>query len=530
LGGPQPPLEAVVTALVNALATRPDQVLLVLDDYHLIQAASVHHSLTVLLERLPVQLRLLLAGRVDPPLPLARLRARGQLVELRAAELRFTPEETAALLGEATGLDLPAGSVAALAARTEGWVAGLQLAALSLRGHADPAAFVAGFRGSHRYVLDYLTEEVLARQPEHLVRFLLETSVLERLCGPLCQAVTGRADSPALLEQAERANLFLLPLDEVRGWWRYHQLFADLLRARLHQQRPDRLPELHRAAAAWCQTHGLADDAIRHALAAGDAAWVARLIERHFDALLGRGERATLRRWLHALPAELVRSRPRLCLAQTVTALTAVRLDAAASLLADAERALANRGDQPEEPYEPSVGRAASLLANVPAVIALARAMLACMQGDAERTSEFGRQALAELDEGEWMLRSLVDWALAQADFLAGRLAQAEGTLARAVVGLRAAGASVEAAAIDSGLAQVQQGQGRMDAALATCQQALELAAAAHPARRSQGWRTSAWPSCCASETSWTPPWTMRPGAWRCAGNWPTPGRWRPAS
>ena len=233
LRGPQPPLEAVVTGLVNALAAQPDQVALVLDDYHLIQAAAVHHSLTLLLERQPVQLRLVLAGRADPPLPLARLRARGQLVELRADQLRFTPQETAALLGEAVGLDLPADSVAALAARTEGWVAGLQLAALSLQGRSDPAEFVATFGGSHRYVLDYLTEEVLARQPDQLVRFLSETSVLARLCGPLCQAVTGRADSQQLLEQAERANLFLLPLDEVRGWWRYHQLFADLLRARL---------------------------------------------------------------------------------------------------------------------------------------------------------------------------------------------------------------------------------------------------------------------------------------------------------
>jgi LuxR family transcriptional regulator, maltose regulon positive regulatory protein len=481
LAGPQPPLESVVTALINELATQPDQVLLVLDDYHLVEAAAVHDSLTLLLERLPSQLRVVLAGRADPPLPLARLRARAQLVELRERELRFTPEEAAALLGEATGLDLPAGNVAELAARTEGWVAGLQLAALSLRGRSDPAEFVNEFSGSHRYVLDYLTEEVLARQPDHLVRFLLETSVLERLSGPLCQAVTGRADSQALLEEIERANLFLLPLDEVRGWWRYHQLFADLLRARLHQTQPERVAGLHRAAAGWCETHGPADDAIRHALAAGDATWAARLIEQHFDALLGRSERATLRRWLHALPAELVRSRPRLCLAETVTAITAVRQEAAASLLDDAERALADRGDQPEEPYEPSVGRAASLLANVPAGIALSRAMLAFMQGDAERATQFSRQALAELDEGEWMLRALVDWALALADWLAGRLAQAEGTLARVAVGLRA-GVPLEAAVVHSDLAEVQQGQGRLGAALATCRQALGLATAVHSA------------------------------------------------
>jgi LuxR family maltose regulon positive regulatory protein len=317
LRGPQPVwLEAVVTAVSNQLAALDGRVALVLDDYHLIDAAPVHASLTTLLERLPAQLRLLVASRADPPLPLPRLRARGQLVEFRERELRFTPEETAQLLGEVMGLGLPAASQAALAARTEGWVAGLQLAGLSLQGHADPAGFVATFTGSHRFVLDYLTEEVLARQPEPLVRFLLETSVLERLSGPLCEAVTDRADSQALLEAIERANLFLAPLDDVRGWWRYHQLFADLLQARLRQQQPDRIPRLHRAAAAWHEQHGLAEEAIRHALAAGDAGWAARLVEQHLEALLQRSELATLDRWLAALPAGLVRARPRLLLAQ----------------------------------------------------------------------------------------------------------------------------------------------------------------------------------------------------------------------
>jgi len=233
------------------------------------------------------------ASRADPPLPLARLRAGGQLAELRAADLRFTAEETAALLRGAVGpeLSLPGTVVGALATQTEGWAAGLQLAALSLRGHADVDAFVAGFSGSHRYLLDYLSEEVLDRQPDEVREFLLETSVLVRLSGPLCQAVTGRADSQRLLERLERANLFLVPLDEVRGWWRYHQLFADLLRARLAQQRPERVAELHRAAAAWCEQHRLADDAVRHAVATDDPIWAARLMERHADALLLRGRR-----------------------------------------------------------------------------------------------------------------------------------------------------------------------------------------------------------------------------------------------
>jgi LuxR family transcriptional regulator, maltose regulon positive regulatory protein len=271
LRGPEPAsLETVVTALINELVARSEEVTLLLDDYQLIQAPPIHASMTLLLDRAPPMLRLVLASRADPPLPLARLRARGQLAELRQADLRFTMEETAALMRETSGLELPASSLAAVATRTEGWVAGLQLAALSLHGHPDPAGFVATFSGSDRYVLDYLAEEVLDRQPESLRSFLLETSVLERLSGPLCDAVTGRTDSQRLLEQAERANLFLVPLDGQRRWWRYHHLFADLLRARLRQTRPERVGGLHHAAAAWCERHGLVDDAVRHALAAGD--------------------------------------------------------------------------------------------------------------------------------------------------------------------------------------------------------------------------------------------------------------------
>src|SRR5262249_20363677 len=205
---------------------------------------------------------------------------------------------------------------AALVARTEGWAAGLQLAGLSLRGHSDAAGFAAAFTGSHRFVLDYLADEVLDGQTGPVRAFLLETSVLERLTGELCDAVTGRAGSQAVLAGIERAGLFVVPLDEVRGWWRYHHLFADLLRARLRAGQPGRGQALHRAAAAWCEQHGLADDAVRHALAAGDAAWAARLVERHVEELLGRSESVTLRRWLSALSPEAVRGRPRLCLAQ----------------------------------------------------------------------------------------------------------------------------------------------------------------------------------------------------------------------
>src|SRR5215211_1339805 len=479
LQGLQPTsFEAVVTTLVNELAGVTGEVVLLLDDYHLIQAPQVHQSMELLLAHLPSQLRLVLASRADPPLPLARLRARGQLAELRERDLRFSPEETAELLRTAVGSELPEAAVVALAERTEGWVAGLQLAALSLQGRINPAAFIDGFSGSHRYVLDYLTEEVLDGQPDHLVRFLLETSILERLCGPLCDAVTGRADSQALLEQVERANLFLVPLDEVRGWWRYHHLFADLLRARLAREQPERLPELHRAAAAWCEQHGLVDDAVRHALAAGELAWVARLIEQHWDAMLWRSENVTFRRRLQALPAELVRSRPRLCLAQAYGALLSGRLEAVEPRLADAERALADRGGQPQEPYEPSVGRAVSLLANLPAAITLAPAMLARERGDAERTAEFAQRALTHLTDADRTLRFSAEYSLAVADWLRGRLVEAEQALTALLTEQRAAGARY-LAPLYRDLGQVQDARGHLGAALRTYQNVWGIASQA---------------------------------------------------
>jgi LuxR family transcriptional regulator, maltose regulon positive regulatory protein len=449
---------------------------LVLDDYHLVDAEAVHGSLAFLIEHLPPGLRLVLASRADPPLPLARLRASGQLAELRTAELRFTAEEAAALLREAVEPDLPLPdtAVAALVTRTEGWAAGLQLAALSLRGQSDAAGFMASFSGSHRYVLDFLSEEVLDRQPEPVREFLLETSVLERLSGPLCDAVTGRTDSQQLLEQVERANLFLVPLDEQRRWWRFHHLFADLLRARLQQQRPERVPGLHRAAAAWSEAHGLADDAVRHALAAGDATWAARLVERHVDELILRSEGATLARWLAALPAELVGSRPRLLLAQALLIGLSGHLQAADGLLDAAERAFAVTG---EEPFEPAVGRATSLVANVPGMIALARVYLAQLRGDTEQASAFASRALAEIGEGEWVLDALSRIGLASAEWLRGRLPEAERALGASLAQWRAAGEPTLTARRTELLGQVQRAQGRLDAALATYQQALEVAA-----------------------------------------------------
>ncbi len=499
--GPLPPrsFEGVVAALINELAADPgpDEVLLVLDDYHLVDSGPVHESVAFLLENLPPGLRVVISGRADPPLPLARLRARGQLAELRAADLRFTPEEAAALLGAAAGPGLPGAAVAALTARTEGWAAGLQLAGLSLRGRADAAGFVAAFSGSHRFVLDYLADEVLDGQPGQVRAFLLETSVLERLSGELCDAVTGRAGSQAMLHDIERAGLFLVPLDEVRGWWRYHHLFADLLRARLQAEQPGRAQALHRAAAAWCEEHDLADDAVRHALAAGDTAWAARLVERHVETLLGRSEGATLRRWLSALPAESVHDRPRLCLAQAYGAAMGFQLEALEALLDDTEHAFAVSGG---EPYADPAGRPVSVLANVPAGIAFLRASLARLRGDAALAAGWNRQALAHLGEDDWLMRSFVHWNRAVADWLGGRVGPAERGLAEVLADRRAADEAVRRAggepaevfrAVEGGaeffagflatrvcydLGQVQRAQGNLDAAQATYRHALGAA------------------------------------------------------
>src|SRR6266496_1026318 len=402
LGPPAPPsFEGLVTTVVNELTTKPDEAVLVLDDYHLIDAQPVHASLAFLLEHRPPELQLVLTCRADPPLPLARLRGRGQLAELRAAELRFTAAEAAALLRQAVGPDLvlPDTAVAALTTRTEGWAVGLQLAGLSLAGQSDVAGFVETFSGSHRYVLDYLTEEVLERQPEPVRTFLLETSVLERLSGALCDAVTGRSDGQAMLEAIERANLFL------------------------------------------------------------------------------RSEEATLQRWLATLPAELAGSRPRLLLAQALLALVGGRVEAMEGPLDAAERACAGAAGEADEPYEPSVGRAASLVANVPAMIALYRAYVAALRGDADHAITLGQRALAQLGKGEGMLDSTIRGYLAMAEWLGGRLAEAERAFASIIAQWRGAGERFVAVRVCELLGLVQRAQGRLDAALGTYQQALEIAA-----------------------------------------------------
>jgi LuxR family maltose regulon positive regulatory protein len=424
--------EEPIRLVAELLAEAADAIVLVLDDYHLIDAAPVHAAVTDLVERLAPRLRVVIASRADPPLPLRRLRARGQLAEVRAADLAFTTDQTAALLRDVAGITLADASVAALAERTEGWAAGLQLAMLSLQERADPDAFVVAFSGTHRHVLDYLAGEVLDRQPDNTVRFLLDTSVLHCVSGPLANAVTGRNDGQRMLEHIERANLFLVPLDDDRGWWRYHHLFADLLRARLYHRHPERVAALHRAAADWWDRHGAAvastpwrsaDPAIRHAVAAQDHDRAAQLIERHFDATFRRGEETTLGRWLAALPPDVAEARPRVLLIHAFLSLFAGGLDEARRLVGKVER-VARRGT--DEPFSPSAGCHASLVANIPAAVAVLHTQIAWIQGDADGIRAHGSAARAALTPDDVGLAFITGDYLAMAAWMDGRVVDAE--------------------------------------------------------------------------------------------------------
>ena len=317
-----PPIEKLLGTLLNEITASSDEpstgssdgFVLVLDDYHVIEAQPVHTGISFLLDHLPPQMHLVIAGRADPPLPLSRLRGQGELAELRAADLRFTAEEAAAFLNEVMGLDLSAGDVAALETRTEGWIAGLQLAALSMQGREDVPSFITAFAGDDRYIVDYLVEEVLQRQPEEVRSFLLQTSILDRFSAPLCDAVTGRQDGKAVLEALERGNLFVVPLDDKRQWYRYHHLFGDVLRAHSMEEQPDRVPALHRLAAAWFEERSMAPEAIEQARAAGDHETVARILSANFEDFERTGQYTSISSWSASLPEEMVRKRPRLAL------------------------------------------------------------------------------------------------------------------------------------------------------------------------------------------------------------------------
>lgn len=343
-----PDPEPLLTPLLNELWERPGCVL-VLDDYHVIEAPEVHEALAFLVEHLPPEMSLVVASRSYPPLHLPRLRARGLLCELRAEDLRFTSQEAASFLRESMGLEVTAADIDALERRTEGWIAGLQMAALSLRGRHDVSAFLAGFTGSHRFVLDYLTEEVLERQPPDRLDFLLRTSILPRLCGDLCDAVTGRPgrhEGQAVLESLETANLFLIPLDEHRGWYRYHHLFASLLQDELRHRVSDaELVELHERASDWFAAHQLPEEALAHASAAVCWERVARILEAYADPYLSRGEVSTVARWFEGFPPERLRGRPKLLLSLAVMLFSCFRWPELDALMPEVEAAVTATDD-----------------------------------------------------------------------------------------------------------------------------------------------------------------------------------------
>jgi LuxR family transcriptional regulator, maltose regulon positive regulatory protein len=434
------PTEDVLVSLVNDLDALEGPTVLALDDYHVVESTAVHEAVGFLLDHLPPQATLAITTRADPPLPLARLRTRGELVEVRAADLRFTADEAAVFLNEVMGLDLDLGHIEALETRTEGWAAGLQLAALSARGHPEVGDFVEAFTGSHRFVLDYLVEEVLDNQPDDVRRFLLDTSVLQELTGPLCDGLTGRDDGSETLQALERGNLFVVPLDDERRWYRYHHLFADALRARQLAQHPERVGEMNRAAGRWYAEHGLLPDAISHTMAAGDDEEAADLVELAVPGIRKSRQDRALRDWLRDLPQDLVRRRPLLATFTGWCRLSEGDLDAATAWLDDAERALELPAQEVAAPDQESARAREEELRLLPATIAVYRASIAQGRGDLEETIAHARRARDLAGPDDHIARSGAAGFVALAAWAAGDLGTATETFGETVRSLHAAG------------------------------------------------------------------------------------------
>jgi len=471
------PVPSVLTSLLNDIAEQPDALMLVLDDYHAVDSRPIDEALTFLLDNLPPQLHLVITSREDPNLPLARLRVRGWLTELRAADLRFTVGETAVFLQEVMGLNLTEEQIAALETRTEGWIAGLQMAALSMRGENDLSGFIQSFTGSHRFVLDYLLEEVLQQQPEYVQEFLLKTAVLNQLTGPLCDALTGERDGQAVLESLEHANLFLVPLDNERCWYRYHHLFADLLRNRLAQGQPDLVPRLHQQASDWYIANGRPDDAVRHALAANDFERAARHIElaRRTMDLTNRLE--PWRQWIKALPESVVHLRPVLLVSY-----------AWAHLIFDSERDACERYLQEAEQWlnmseaeRDELGMVVEddeAFEKLPVSIASARTYAARAAGDLVGAVKHARQALDLLPEDDYLGRAFPESLLGLCYWANGELSSAYEEFDNSFNGFYRSGNVVAAISIKLVQTDIQLVQGRLHDARQTCKQALQLVSA----------------------------------------------------
>ncbi len=480
-----PPTESILTALVNEITTVPDNFILVLDDYHMMDAKPVDRALTFLLEHQPPQMHLVIATREDPDLPLARLRAQSQLNELRVTDLRFTPFEAAEFLNQVMDLNLSADDIAALEARTEGWIAGLQLAGLALQGtlatqgYKDATSFIKSFTGSHHFVMDYLVEEVLHQQPENVQTFLLRTSILNRLCGPLCDAVlldpAGSAPGQQTLEYLERANLFLISLDNERRWYRYHHLFADLLRQRLHQSfaamtggdAESRLNELHIRASQWYEDNGLELEAFLHAAAADDIDRAERLVEGKTIPLHLRGAIAPILDWLASLPAPVMNARPSLWWRHASLLLINGQTIGVAEKLQAAEAALAALGLGPE---------ADDHTRNLIGQIATARSTLALTRYDVETMLAQSRRALEYLHPDNMFTRATAHWTMGYAYILLGDRAAARRALTESISLSQRSGAIFAAILAALGLGLVQEGDNQLHQAAETYRRVLEWA------------------------------------------------------
>ncbi|MFO7543987.1 MAG: LuxR C-terminal-related transcriptional regulator [Trueperaceae bacterium] len=471
--------ERLLTGLVNDVAVVPGDLVLVLDDYHVIEEAAVESAVGFLLGHLPPRLHVVFTTREDPNLGLAGLRASGRLTEVRAADLRFTADEAARFLKSAMAMELSAEDIAALEARTEGWIAGLQLAAISMRGRDDASAFIRAFRGDHRHIVDYLVQEVLLRQPERVRSFLLQTSILGRVHGALCDAVTGQEGNAALLDDLERRNLFLVPLDDRRQWYRYHPLFADMLRSHLMHERIGQVPVLHARASAWYEANGFLADAVRHALASKDQERAARLVESAWRDMHTAFQSAAWLSWADALPEAVVRSRPVLCAGYAWAQLNVGKMEAAEAHLREVETwldSVGSKGEKPDGYLEPTLDDDPEIRA-LPGTVASARAYHALAIGAAGASVAHARRALELLPPTDHVGRGIPLGILSLAHWANGDLDEAYRILSDAMAGFRATGNVVAAISGTFGLADILAAQGRLRDGIRLYQDSFRLVA-----------------------------------------------------